>query len=604
MKKKYIFGSIWLILIIMIPLKNSVIKASLDGEKRAVWLSYIDMDNLKNKTEKDFRDNFSEIIDECKSDNLNTLIVQVRAFEDAIYPSEKFPWASYITDSALNYDPLEIMVQLTHEANISIEAWINPYRIATSKVSIDRFKAKSPIADWIGTDKIITYNNGNSMMLNPANDDAIDYIVSGVEELLMYDIDGIHMDDYFYVKGAYGKTTKQERLKNVNEMVKKIYLTVKSKNKNITFGISCAGNTTNARNDGADIDTWLTKKGYIDYLMPQIYWSDEYGSDGSITKFSNVLKEFMNLRKNDITLYSGLALYKTNEYISDDRGWHRKSTNIAEQYNKLKDMGYSGFSLFSYSDLRNNKEVYNLKKAIELRETHKINSFYFSGYDVAMKSYNKLKKDTNWYLDLKKSNTLTKTYRICTGGFEKKAVNAAISYLSNLTGDDFYGKIAYTENEYGFVNHIETGGIIGKEEATKNLEEIKKETGWYIDLMEYEDQANVFYLRTGGFIGEKNLADALNKLKKIKPDWYLSVSKEKEIISYNTYYKIYSYYVYDENKIRKLLNEIQKNKQWYVQADENLDNLYLIKTGGFVGQNSLKEAIKVFESLGWYYEIE
>ncbi len=208
------------------------------------------------------------------------------------------------------------------------------------------------------------------MFLIPASAYARDTIVEGVREIVEnYDVDGVHFDDYFYVSGTLGSTTAQQRKDAVNALVSDVYETIKSIDKNVVFGISPQGNLDNDRNEGADIDTWLSKEGYVDYLMPQIYWTDQWGSAGTTTMFSDRAKAFYDIWTNkNIDLMVGLALYKVNGQGSGDAGWSWSSDNLATQVQKAAKLGYNGFALFRYANLvdANSKtELNNLKNVLD-----------------------------------------------------------------------------------------------------------------------------------------------------------------------------------------------------------------------------------------------
>jgi uncharacterized lipoprotein YddW (UPF0748 family) len=152
-------------------------------------------------------------------------------------------------------------------------------------------------------------------------------------------------------------------------MVRTIYKTVKKENSDLLFGISPAGNIEYAESLGCDLRTWLSKDGYVDYIVPQIYWSDQYVINGKVTPlFSQRLKKWTALNKNDTPMYIGLAMYRAGSRISSDLGWRRKSTNIVSQIKKAKKAGCDGFVLFSSSYLyRSNskKEMKNYRKYIK-----------------------------------------------------------------------------------------------------------------------------------------------------------------------------------------------------------------------------------------------
>lgn len=322
-----------------IPKENT---ADLSNEMRAVWISYLDYGSLKDKSESDFTKNINEMYDTVLAQNANTVIVHVRAFSDAVYPSRYYSWANFITSSedGPDYDPLEIMITQAHKKGLLFQAWINPYR---------------------------TKDGGR---VNPGSTSAIKKIVSGVEEIVSnYDIDGIHFDDYFYL--STDDTDQEEKMANVNKLIMQVYAKIKSIKSDVIFGISPAGNIDYAKSIGCDVETWLSTTGYIDYICPQLYWSDHYVTrSGASTKmFTDTMKQWCTINKNGTTMYAGLALYKVGTAVESawgsDLGWGESTSNLFNQYKAAKKAGYSGYSLYRYESLglpAAKEELYQLKK--------------------------------------------------------------------------------------------------------------------------------------------------------------------------------------------------------------------------------------------------
>lgn len=326
-----------------------------DFEKRAVWISYQDLNQLDYSSISAFEESFDEICKNSINNHCNTLIVHVRAFQDAMYKSDSFPMSKVIMGQEVAFDPLDIMISIAHKYELNFEAWINPYRISLNSYTYNQFINNSPIRKWIRSDRIIHYGE-YLYILNPGNEESREYIISGVKEIVeKYDVDGIHFDDYFYVDGTYNNVSQKERLKNVNKLIKETYKTIKNIDKNIRFGISPQGNYENCLIGGADVDTWLSEEGYIDYLMPQIYWSNQYGDKGKTKLFSKRVKLWKSLKRNNsVDLYIGLALYQSGKNISIDQGWSLSSENINEQIEILYDNDIKGYSLFHYTYLLEN----------------------------------------------------------------------------------------------------------------------------------------------------------------------------------------------------------------------------------------------------------
>lgn len=331
---------------------NSKVEASSDT--RAVWISYLDFSaqGLKDKSESEFRNKVSAIYDNIIANNLNTVYVHVRAYNDAIYPSSYFKWADFVTSNpnGPGYDPLKIMIEIAHQKGLKFEAWINPYRVSNTTARTANVKSSSSQEELSNMIEYWNESGQDCLIWNPANAYSRNLITSGVEEIVKkYDVDGIHFDDYFYVGGTYGSTTAEERRNNVNLLIKDVYAKIKSLNKNVTFGISPAGNVEACMDAGADVKTWLSSTGYIDYLCPQLYWSDSYGINGAVPMYSNRLNEFLNLNKNGTKMYAGLALYKAAQKpsASIDPGWTNSASNLACQAKIAESKGFKGYALFS-----------------------------------------------------------------------------------------------------------------------------------------------------------------------------------------------------------------------------------------------------------------
>lgn len=293
-------------------------------EMRAVWISFLDFQTyLKGKNQTDFTNTFSAMCDRVVAQGCNSVIVHVRSHNDAVYPSAIYPWSTMMLNGNPGYDPLSIMVATAHAKGLQIHAWINPYGYRNGAYS------------------------GNAALATQAN------IVAGVAEVVNnYAVDGVHFDDYFPALGAQVH----------NAMISQVYTTVHAAGK--VFGISPQGNIENNRAMGADIDTWLSTPGYVDYVCPQLYWTDNYGAAGTTAMFSNRLAQWTALDKAGIPMYVGLASYRTGQALSYDPGWSLKSNNLQTQANLARSNGWSGYMIYNYSSLNSpvaQTELANLK---------------------------------------------------------------------------------------------------------------------------------------------------------------------------------------------------------------------------------------------------
>ena len=360
---------------------------------RGVWVSCFEFEKfgLKDKPEGVFRANADRIFANIKANGCNTVYFHVRAYDDAIYPSSVVGWSRYISGSgsALSYNPLSILVSSAHKHGLKFHAWMNPYRVTAKKV------------------------------LDPGQNSTTDRIVRQVKEMIEhYPVDGIHFDDYFYPTNEkkYKKVDKATRMKNVNGMVQSVYHAVKQKNKRLLFGISPAGDINYCERIGADVKTWLSCRGYIDYIVPQIYWSDHYLLAGKKTKlFTTRLSAWRKINSIDIPMYVGLALYKTGYKLTEDPGWQKSSRNIARQITEISTGNTEGYVLFSYSDLYRASASKELKHYFE-----SIGKIYMSKSRKTLKagkkyrlrasiSIGRLAGKLKWRSSNKKIATVTKT---------------------------------------------------------------------------------------------------------------------------------------------------------------------------------------------------
>ena len=310
-----------------------------------IWLSFNDYGKLGltiTDGEDAYRDAAEVFLSDMDTCGINTVFLHERAFDDAFWRSSTFKASPYLgADASLTaaeaypFDPAGIFLEEAHKMGISVHAWLNPYRVT------------------------------KDYYYDPAEEETIGRLMTAVTELLAFEssegekFDGIHLDDYFYHAPsgyvsvndpghAHAVTiSAEEKRANVNEMVRRVYKTVHEYGK--TFGISPAGNYENDMNGGADIETWLSEEGYIDYLVPQIYWTNSYGAGESIPKFTETLSLFLEKRKNSAELYAGLALYRAGSVNSSDTGWSEENTNIRDQVLEAEEAGCEGYVFFSAS---------------------------------------------------------------------------------------------------------------------------------------------------------------------------------------------------------------------------------------------------------------
>lgn len=357
-------------------------------EDRYVFISYIDYSYLKGKDENILKEEINKMVLNIKENNFNGIILQVRAFSDAIYYSKIFSPSLHIVNNEndkLKLDMLDYFIKLSHENNIKLIAWINPYRIRSNN-DISSISGNNIVNKYLNTSSV---EIKNGIYFNPAKDEVLDLIIKGVLEIVKnYDVDGILYDDYFYpsktcdlkdyeLYKTQGGTNSLEdfRRDNINKLIRKTYEKIKEVNSDVLFGISPSGNMNNNYNaEYLDIN-YLIENKIVDFIMPQIY----YGFDNTNLPFVDTVNSWSNLVKDtNIKFYVALALYKSgledkyaktgiNEWINNNDIISKQIIVSRNTYN------YEGFSIFRYDYLFNSKkdnkqlldEVFYVKKLLK-----------------------------------------------------------------------------------------------------------------------------------------------------------------------------------------------------------------------------------------------
>ena len=337
------------------------------NEVKGVWIWYSELyPILTGKSESQLRSGIGEYYDNCLSLGINTVYFHVRPFGDAIYKSDYFPWSKYCTGyigKDPGYDPLKVMIDEAHARGISFQAWVNPLRCYYEDDAPDVSTAYKT-GQWYDTkdgDYIVKVNS--YWWLNPAYKEVTDLIANGAAELVSkYDVDGVHIDDYFYptteayfdsiaFNASSYSSLSQFRLDNCSRMVGDMYKAVKSHNPTALFGVSAQGNVTNNETQlYADVEKWSKEDGYVDYMAPQIY----YGFDNGGQPFEQVVEQWDKmLAGTGKSLIPGLAVYKIgteDEWAGSGRyEWQNDKEIIKRQILKSqKTSNYGGVILYSY----------------------------------------------------------------------------------------------------------------------------------------------------------------------------------------------------------------------------------------------------------------
>lgn len=280
-------------------------------DQKGMWFPYMNYgEYMFGKSEAEFREAVAQKYSDAKANGINTIYVHVHPCGDAYYRSELFPKGIYLDG---DYDPLAIMLEEGHRLSLSVHAWINPLRAQTAEQmnEVDeRFRIKA----------LAKTNVNGRLYLNPSSDEALSLVNDCVTEIVEnYDVDGIHIDDYFYPTtdpsidaeqfAASGSTDLSAyRLERCSKMVHGIYEAVKRSDDRVLFGISPQGNIrTDYNSQYADVRLWGSCIGYCDYIVPQIY----FGFQNETCPFAETLAEWQQLVTcSRVSLVIGLAAYK------------------------------------------------------------------------------------------------------------------------------------------------------------------------------------------------------------------------------------------------------------------------------------------------------
>lgn len=358
------------------------------NEMRAVWVPYLSltMTGENDRSEQAFRQKFSAVVQTAKSCKMNTVIVQVRPFGDALYSSSYFPWSHLLSGTQgknPGYDPLKDMVEISHSAGLKIQAWVNPLRIKTSGTP-QNLSTNNPYYkfhnDTGKSDYVAEFNGG--IYYNPAYADVRALVADGVGEIVKnYSVDGIQFDDYFYPTkdAAFDQRAYQNycdsaqksgtplpldewRRANISEMVAQVYRAVKAAKKNVPFGIAPQGNVNNDMEMGADVYAWCSTRGYIDYICPQLY----YNFQNPTLPFDRAADTWCDLVKNrDIKLYFGLAAYKAASN-ADSGTWKDSSAILAAEVQYGRTRKCDGFMFYSCDYLTGDQTKREIQNVIKL----------------------------------------------------------------------------------------------------------------------------------------------------------------------------------------------------------------------------------------------
>ncbi len=330
-----------------------------------MWVSFYELEGM---AAGDFYKEFEETCKAAKDMGLNALFAHVKAMDVCFYNSQFLPMADWCKN--LDKDALYFMVETAHKYGLEFHAWINPYRLSHSK----DFVLSEHFASFVENYDYMRLENG--VYLNPASSKSQALILNIIKEIISgYNVDGIHLDDYFYptTLASFDSAVYEEyralsgnpleladyRRAQVNALILGVKQTLVSLKKKVTFSVSPTADMDKNYNElYADVAFWC-KQGIVDVIIPQIY----FGFDYPLEKFcfENLVVEWINCVQNtDVLLYIGLAPYKLGtESEPDKKEWGKGVNVVADQLKNIFARGeINGIALFSYSSLSNKNELF------------------------------------------------------------------------------------------------------------------------------------------------------------------------------------------------------------------------------------------------------
>lgn len=365
-------------------------------EVRGVWVSNVaNIDTPKGKSIDEYKVYLQKMIENMASYKINTMIFQVRPNNDAYYESALNPWSRYITGTEgknPGFDVLKYVIDEAKKYNIKVHAWMNPYRVSSASLT----QLNMTKEEYLNTLDELNFakrhpehtilDGDQKIILSPSHPEVIDFVAKTIMEVVdNYDVEGVHIDDYFYPYAkipeekeyedylAYRENESQSfddfRRMNVDKMIKRIHDELKksfSKNgKKVLFGISpfAIYRTHSSIVEGgwdkgsynapgalqcysalySDVYKWMEEK-WIDYVVPQVYFPFERKdvTYHDLTKWWSTRCE-----ETGTTLYIGMGLYQ----MGSNEVWQNPKEIVNQLAFNQNFVNVKGTIFFTYRDL-------------------------------------------------------------------------------------------------------------------------------------------------------------------------------------------------------------------------------------------------------------
>jgi len=364
----------------LLCLGNCLFASDPTSEFRGAWIATVWNIDWPSKPglstwqqQKELTDHF----DKAQAIGLNAIIFQVRPSGDTFYKSPFEPWSAFLTGRMGQapdpfYDPLEFAVEEAHKRGLQLHAWINPFRVQSGKFAFHEKHVSRTHPEWV--------RRGNQQLwLDPGIPAVRAHVLNIVKDMIQrYDIDGIHIDDYFYpypptnlrpkrqifddemsfsvYKKNGGSLVRNDwRRNNIDQFVQGLYQTVKATDPSVQVGISPFGIWRPNHPEGikaeldayehlcADSRRWL-QEGWCDYFSPQLYWPIDLPDQS----FPKLLSWWQEQNVKDIPLWPGIA--------SDRIGDKRPASEIERQIEITRQLlHHPGHIHWSFTSLNENR---------------------------------------------------------------------------------------------------------------------------------------------------------------------------------------------------------------------------------------------------------
>ena len=364
-------------------------------EFRAVWVATvgnIDWPSKPGLSTWDQQRELLAILDRSASLNLNAVVFQIRPGADALYSSPYEPWSQFITGRQGRapeppWDPLAFAVEQAHKRGLELHASFNPYRAAYNR---DTLESRTHISQ---TDPRLVRQYGRYLWMDPGDAEVRRRSVRAVVDVVKrYDVDGVHIDDYFYpypendpqgkpmdfpdtvtyarYRKAGGKLARDDwRRENVDKLVEQFYKSVHAAKPYVKvgvspFGIWRPGNPAQIKGFDAyaqiyaDSKKWL-QNGWVDYLAPQLYWPIKPPDQS----FPVLYDWWLSVNTKHRHMWPGLATYR----VTENSARHIPSQEIADEIDTTRTRASDAIGVghihFNMSALMKNPDSLNEKLA-------------------------------------------------------------------------------------------------------------------------------------------------------------------------------------------------------------------------------------------------